>query len=326
MNLSCSSKMIKYLMFGFNLFFVISGIIIIAVGAAVKTVYTEYSQFLDGKYFSLPNMLIATGALIFMISFFGCCGALKESWIMLGIFSILLFIIFVFEFASGIAGYVLKGKTADYLDSTLRANLLVYNQTHDVWDLIQTTFQCCGVDNYHDWQGHLNGTYDLPLSCCPTVSGVTAAFYCNSRNDTTISTTTSVLSTTSTDSSTATTTVSSTTTTTLATTPTTKNTSETSESTPTSPTTPSSTTPKLEPSSSDPNVRRKRALIDENSTPHPSTSPPYAAGCKAAFGDYVKKHAVQIGGCALGLAVVQILGIAFSCHLVRQLKNGYYST
>ncbi|XP_050310515.1 CD63 antigen-like isoform X2 [Anthonomus grandis grandis] len=278
MNLSCSSRMIKYLMFVFNLLFVISGIIIIAIGVTVKTVYTEYETFLSTQYFTLPNMLIATGVFIFIISFFGCCGAVRESWIMLGIFSILLCIIFIFEFASGIAGYVLKDQTADFLEKTLRENLDTYNVTHGVWDLIQRSFDCCGVDSYDDWKGRLNQSdpYTLPISCCPTVSGAFGAFYCNSYNHSAAPTDTTTV------------------------------------------TNPDSTT------------GRKRRDTNEISTntsiPANSTSIPYSTGCKSAFGDYIRKHALQIGGCALGLAIVQILGICFSCHLVRQLKNGYYST
>lgn len=43
-----------------------------------------------------------------------------------------------------------------------------------------------------------------------------------------------------------------------------------------------------------------------STTPQSSTTSPYEIGCKSAFGDYIKKHAVQIGGCALGLAVLQV--------------------
>lgn len=68
----------------FNFFFLqLTGIILIAVGATIKSNYKEYDTFLDGKYFSLPNLLIATGVLIFIISFLGCYGAIKENWIIL---------------------------------------------------------------------------------------------------------------------------------------------------------------------------------------------------------------------------------------------------
>lgn len=43
-------------------------------------------------------------------------------------------------------------------------------------------FQCCGVDSYEDWKGHFNDSFALPVSCCKAVSGTTGAFYCNSHN------------------------------------------------------------------------------------------------------------------------------------------------
>lgn len=61
----------------------ITGITLIAVGGTIKSNYKQYDTVLDTKYFSLPNMLIATGILIFIISFLGCYGAMKESWIIL---------------------------------------------------------------------------------------------------------------------------------------------------------------------------------------------------------------------------------------------------
>lgn len=48
-------------------------------------------------------------------------------------------IICLFEFSSGIAGYVLRSQTAAYLDTRLRNDLSAYNEsTHAIWDLIQS--------------------------------------------------------------------------------------------------------------------------------------------------------------------------------------------
>lgn len=67
----------------FYLYFQITGIIILSVGVSVKAYYNNYSTFLDTKYFSTPNLLIAIGAIIFLISFLGCYGAIKESYFMI---------------------------------------------------------------------------------------------------------------------------------------------------------------------------------------------------------------------------------------------------
>ncbi|XP_060530047.1 CD63 antigen [Cylas formicarius] len=291
MQLSWSAKTIKYLMFLFNLFFVITGIIFIGVGVTVKTVYTDYSYFLDGKYFSLPNMLIATGVLIFFVSFFGCCGAIKENWILLAVFSILLIIIFIFEFSAGIAGYVLRDKTVAYLNSTLYENLNTYqDHSHGVWDLIQSNFECCGVNGPNDWLPVFqNGS--LPVSCCGSVSGTVGAFYCYSDVETT--TVTVPISTASSTENTSTTNI-----------------------------TDSNITVSITESS----TSRKRRAVYSSLILNNSSSVPWQTGCKVAFGNYIKSHALQIGGWAMGIAVVQFIGIVFSCHLVRQLKNGYSST
>lgn len=68
--------------------------------------------------------------------------------------------------------------------------------------------------------------------------------------------------------------------------------------------------------------RRRRNIIVPldteivSTTPQSSTTSPYEIGCKSAFGDYIKKHAVQIGGCALGLAVLQVKILTFNVVFV----------
>lgn len=68
----------------------ITGIIILSIGATVQGIYHGYSHFLAEQFFSVPALLIAIGALIFFIAFFGCCGAFKENYCMIitvGIFT-----------------------------------------------------------------------------------------------------------------------------------------------------------------------------------------------------------------------------------------------
>ncbi|XP_072379223.1 CD63 antigen-like isoform X3 [Diabrotica undecimpunctata] len=300
MNLSCGSRTIKYLIFTFNFFFVITGIILIAVGASIHTYYTKYDFFLNSEYFSLPNMLIATGTFIFLICFLGCYGAIKNSWIMLMAFSVLLGIIFIFEFSAGIAGYVLRDKTSKYLDDSLRTAMDKYNtsaSTATMWDLVQTTFTCCGVGSYKDWAPVMNSA-DLPISCCPTKAGTSGSFYCNAVPPTTSVSTPSTSS--------------------LSTAPATSPTTST-----TSPSNVQSSTTNMPPVSNDTPARRRRRDISQS---NPTTTSPYNIGCETAFGKWVKAHAVDIGAVCFTLAVLQLIGIGFSCHLSKQLKNSYYST
>jgi CD63 antigen len=64
-----------YLIFIFQ----ISGIAILAVGALIQNFYSNYTNFLDGHFYVGPVLLIILGVIVFVVAFFGCCGALKEN-------------------------------------------------------------------------------------------------------------------------------------------------------------------------------------------------------------------------------------------------------
>jgi len=181
-SLSWSSVCIKYLMFIFNLLFVVTGVIVLSVGITIKAYYNNYQLFLDDKYFSTPNLLIAIGAIIFMIAFFGCCGAVKENYCMTITFSTLLILIFVLEFAAGISGYVLRNQTKEFLVQKLNASLEQYKPDQPeepstvLWDKIQIDFECCGVHSYEDWMPTLK---QIPMSCCGPQNGLVGSATCN---------------------------------------------------------------------------------------------------------------------------------------------------
>ncbi|XP_055907662.1 CD63 antigen [Eupeodes corollae] len=179
--LTGSANCIKYTLFGFNLVFVLTGIILIAVGIGVAAVFNDYEIFLVSNFFSIPTFLIVIGILIFIISFVGCWGALKENYCFILIFSVLLGIIFILEISAGISGYVLKGDAEKLIEKKLKETILNYDKdgyagTTYLWDSIQRQYLCCGVDDYNDWKPVLNTT--LPLSCCNLPDGTHGPFSC----------------------------------------------------------------------------------------------------------------------------------------------------
>ncbi|XP_017120876.1 CD63 antigen [Drosophila elegans] len=180
--LTGSANAVKYTLFGFNLIFLITGIILIAVGAGVGAVYTGYELFLAAKFFSIPTFLIVIGSFIILISFFGCWGALKENYCLVLGFSIMLAIIFILELAAGISGYVLRNDASKLISTSLTNSLKEYNTfnqnpTTRLWDDVQRHFECCGVNKYEDW----SVTYpnqSLPISCCSIPVGAAGTFNC----------------------------------------------------------------------------------------------------------------------------------------------------
>jgi hypothetical protein len=84
-NMGCSTTVVKYLVFFFNLVFAIAGAGLLALGILLKLKNDDIQNFIPDKYhLGLPPiLLIAIGSVIFVTAFFGCCGAIKESTCML---------------------------------------------------------------------------------------------------------------------------------------------------------------------------------------------------------------------------------------------------
>lgn len=191
MSLSTSANFIKYLLFLFNFVFVITGITIMAVGLTVQGAYHNFREILDPQFFSVPTFLVVIGSFIFVIAFFGCCGAYKENYCMTLTFSILLILIFILELAAGISGYVLRNDTYNLLTSTMQSSMKQYGGTTNqeitiIWDEIQVDFDCCGVSKSDDWIAanteRFNSTF-LPMSCCRTAPGAIGQVNCPDMPD-----------------------------------------------------------------------------------------------------------------------------------------------
>uniref|UniRef100_A0A8D8X778 Tetraspanin n=1 Tax=Cacopsylla melanoneura TaxID=428564 RepID=A0A8D8X778_9HEMI len=82
--LSLGNVLIKYMLFTFNLIFVMTGIALLGFGFLVKTLYHNYEHFLTPKYFDVASMFVTVGGIVVVVAFLGCCGAIKESaWMVL---------------------------------------------------------------------------------------------------------------------------------------------------------------------------------------------------------------------------------------------------
>lgn len=162
---------IKNLLFIFNFFFAISGVVIIVCGGYSLHLFKKTGPVVGDDYVSAPIILIVVGSIVFLVAFLGCCGAMQESYCMLMLFSVFLFLILVAEIAAGALGFVYKGKVDHIAKDKFMQSLEDYNREkegkvqpiHEAWDFIQSQLKCCGVTNSEDWtkQG-----IEVPKSCC----------------------------------------------------------------------------------------------------------------------------------------------------------------
>ena len=112
---TCCESLVKYFMIISNIIFALIGTVLIGFGAYAQIEAKEYLNFLGDNYVNTPIFIIILGrftnsnlksyflklslfllgAIIFVISFFGCCGASKESKCMMYTYGFFLFLILI---------------------------------------------------------------------------------------------------------------------------------------------------------------------------------------------------------------------------------------
>jgi len=183
---------IKYLLCLFNLIFFLAGAAVLAVGIWLSvdktsfTMLTNLSQDDSLAQFNDPSVieqgayiLIAAGALIFIIGFLGCCGSLKESRLMLGLYGGLMLIVFLMFIAAAILVTVYKHETERGLKSFLKFTIDKWYSTKDKpntitvsWNVAMAQLSCCGANNYTDfrtaekWTASRPAGQLVPAACC----------------------------------------------------------------------------------------------------------------------------------------------------------------
>jgi len=173
----CGIKCIKTLLFVFNFIFWLAGAAILGIGIWTEIDPGQFNAFLGNSGYSLPGkILIAAGAFVMVVGFLGCCGAIRESRPLLGMFFGCLFLIFAAEAVAGILGFLYRDKVDEEITNRLKDEIKTkYGVTIDAStnqhvDNLQIRFECCGSSNYTDWLeskwSKQNPNKKVPLSCC----------------------------------------------------------------------------------------------------------------------------------------------------------------
>ncbi|XP_030829577.1 CD63 antigen isoform X1 [Strongylocentrotus purpuratus] len=241
-----TASCIKYLMFIFNFIFFIFGLGIIVGGSLTLTLYSEYVDFTGNTGTAIPIALICIGVFIFLTGFFGCCGAVKENYCMLGTYAFIMVLLLILELAAGISGYVLRDDIDKLVDDNMTDLQKEYNSstsTQQLFDNMQKNLECCGRNNYTEWFGfNVNKTSGInnnmvPMSCCI--------------------------------------------------------------------------------------IQEDGCNMDVSSDPYVAGQNIYVSPCYNALKDLLLRNIGIIAGVAIGIAVIEIFGIAFGCCLMRKIKNEY---
>jgi len=193
------SNLVKYTLFGTNLLIFLLGIAVLGCGIWVLVDSPSFFDILDkahdicgnvtdngcdamdstiSLYASAAYILIVISALVVIISFFGCCGAMKENKCMLGTYFTVILALFIVMVVGAVLGY--SGNLESAIKDPMENALKQYkdNPVNDqgkayktLWNTVQEELKCCGIDNVYDWQQ--NGTdfgftsgHTKPDGCC----------------------------------------------------------------------------------------------------------------------------------------------------------------
>ncbi|XP_076663638.1 tetraspanin 6 isoform X2 [Andrena cerasifolii] len=169
--MSCGMGMIKYLLFIFNFIFAVCGIGILAIGVIIHLQLSNLTKTVEMNVMFPSIVLIVIGSIIFVISFFGCCGAIRESHCMTITFASILLFILIIQVAVAVYAFVVF-KNTDNQISIKSTYTNIFNEyprnaeEAEIVNIIQSSLKCCGVNSADDFAPHGNFTGKIPWSCC----------------------------------------------------------------------------------------------------------------------------------------------------------------
>uniref|UniRef100_A0A3Q3GF07 Tetraspanin-10 n=1 Tax=Labrus bergylta TaxID=56723 RepID=A0A3Q3GF07_9LABR len=169
---------LKYALFLCNLLFTVVGLMVLGVGMWGLVSKESFAQEKIGSIGSDPMLIIVgMGLLLTLLCLSGCVGAIRENCTLLRLFSAAVLVLITLQVLATIVAYSLQDQIGGYLQSGMITAMVRYQDDLDlrfIMDEIQTNLQCCGADNYRDWE--INLYYNcsapgvlacgVPATCC----------------------------------------------------------------------------------------------------------------------------------------------------------------
>ncbi|VVC28759.1 Tetraspanin/Peripherin,Tetraspanin,Tetraspanin, EC2 domain [Cinara cedri] len=184
-NFTYVSPCVKYMIFLLNFLFWLFGGLLVAAGTFAfyekwNTMGSIKLNTFSDVILNISLVLIIAGQIIFIVSFAGCIGALRENTTLLKFYSLCLLIFFLLEMGIAILGFVFPHNMQATLEESFTDKIIhTYRDDPDLQNLIdfaQKEFQCCGLSSggYSDWSKneYFNCTSPsvekcgVPYSCC----------------------------------------------------------------------------------------------------------------------------------------------------------------
>jgi len=177
------SKVIKYIIFFVNVLFWFFSILVLGIGVYVMVEKRDVYSKITDLYYDPAVIFVVFGGLMFIITFTGCIGALRENTCLLGFYAGIITVLLILEIICGVIGFVNSAKVEENVDEKLLKAIEFYRDPtkqdlHFLIDTAQAELGCCGSRAHTDWEANLyfNCTTSsvvisacgVPFSCCKT--------------------------------------------------------------------------------------------------------------------------------------------------------------
>lgn len=154
---------LKYFLIICNLLFTVLGLLLLALGVWGLISKESFAQEKISSIGTDPMLVVlSVGFLLTVLCLSGCVGALRENRCLLKLFSATVLVLITAQVIITIVAHTLQ----DQIEGNLRSGMLVaiarYQDDLDlrfITDEIQSNLQCCGADNYRDWEINMWATW-----------------------------------------------------------------------------------------------------------------------------------------------------------------------
>lgn len=152
------------------------GLLIICIGIYAE-VERQQNKTLEGFFVAPAVILILLGVSIFVVSFVGMVGALRDNRLLLKMFKWTLVAVLLLELVFIIVSFLCRNKVLLMFKANVREGIRHYYDDLDfknILDRIQVKFSCCGGEEYKDWSVNHYHACDapgpmacgVPYTCC----------------------------------------------------------------------------------------------------------------------------------------------------------------
>lgn len=173
-----SYTLLKFLLFSYACIFWLIGSFILAIGIYAEVERQRYKT-LDGMFLAPSIILILLGILMFVVSFIGVLGSLRDNLKLLNVFMYTLTICLILELLGGILGLVFRTQAVELVNKNIRKGMVNYYDDLDfknIMDFVQKRFHCCGGEDFQDWKVNMYhncpglgpSACGVPYTCCVT--------------------------------------------------------------------------------------------------------------------------------------------------------------